>query len=71
MGVCLGYVVLLVSEPPALPTGEGVGGREGWCHETEGGSLAAPALVFQPPKAAICSAADLLLVLLLAATGAS
>jgi len=28
------------------------------------GGLAAPALVFQPPKAAICSAADLPLVVL-------
>jgi hypothetical protein len=35
------------------------------------GSLSAPALVFQSPKAAICSTADLRLVLLLAATGAS
>ena len=62
--------VLLRSKPPALPSGEGVGGREGWWDKAEGGGLATPAPVPQP-KAASSSAADLRAVLLLAATGAS
>ena len=39
--------------------------------EGEAGAFRPPPLVFQAPKAAICSAADLLLMLLLAPTGAS
>jgi hypothetical protein len=62
--------VLLRSKPPALPSGEGVGGREGCWYEAEGGGLATPAPV-PHPKAASSSAADLRAVLLLAATGAS